>query len=86
MSEENASHVVHRNEPDPPSVQVKLGLSAAGKLMYEINVHAPSVAEALAMLDETSLELKNRGIQPPGVPDLEAQLEASIAAKTATNP
>lgn len=79
MSEEQTSYVVHRTEPEAPSIQIKTGLSATGKLFHELNVHGPDVTTAIALLDEARRALVERGIIA-AESSLEDQLSAMIAA------
>lgn len=71
--------VVHRREPDPSTIQIKVATTAGGKVTAELNAHAGTVAEALALIEEASQALERHGIMAP-IRDIEGPLSASIAA------
>ena len=59
---ETTSHVVYHYDTvvTPPTVQIETGVSASGKRTWDINVHAGSVEEALALIDQAEEGLRNR--------------------------
>ena len=58
----SAMHVVYHYDEVKPvvSVQIETGVSASGKRTWSTNVHARTVAEAMAMIDEAEMESARR--------------------------
>ncbi len=59
---QRTSYVLHRHEEAPAvtTVQITTGVTATQKRVYDINVHAGSVAEALALIDEAERGMRER--------------------------